>query len=327
MEFSHVGSRCAVETCRLQGKRPAKSVSCNGGITLETSDLPFLRTHHSRGSLSPSIYNNSHAWSPRLPADFLPFECSCGKNFCLDHRKPSAHSCSRKGHFDSRVFKCPICTEIVRCEPGVEINEQFSRHSMTSCDPRRREINKERKRKKNRDRCNKKGCKVKLNAVNRIRCATCKWDFCVAHRACSSHDCGRLGHVKKKVSSRLSSRSSSPSFTRPRPQNGSQTIIPNTRKNASERCPQCGMMFFSVDLLVAHVVAFHESSGCPPAVAKSSTSSTTEPCPICGRSFTNAVALLGHVQQDHHPRGAPETTTLSSQVPRQRRGGGSCILS
>jgi len=41
MEFSHVGSRCAVETCRLQGKRPAKSVSCNGGITLETSDLPF----------------------------------------------------------------------------------------------------------------------------------------------------------------------------------------------------------------------------------------------------------------------------------------------
>lgn len=148
---------------------------------------------------------------------------------------------------------------------------------MTECDPKRRDRERIRKKKRRRDVCSRKDCKTRLNSVNRMKCAQCGRDFCVKHRLPSNHECRR--------------RSSAASVTR--------RATTNRTERATERgevCPQCSARFATVDLLVAHVVAIHEKEE-----SSSSTVCGSEICPVRSlRVHSFALVSSSHSASTRH---------------------------
>ena len=157
--------------------------------------------------------------------------------FCLNHRATNKHRCPKADFDDNKVFKCPICLMLIRVVPDEDINMTWARHSSNDCDPRRRDIERKKRLKKKKDRCNK--CRAKLNTVTRMHCERCGLDFCVKHRLPSNHECGEIKKKKKSV--------------------GDHNRIPKVScKEVVETCPQCGAQFPSVESLMIHFHHAHD---------------------------------------------------------------------
>lgn len=100
-----------------------------------------------------------------------------------------------------------------------------------------------------------------------------------------------------------------------RPEPLSREAIAMTR--GSEVCPTCSARFGTVEELVSHVTAYHESTPAEVAGTASGTGSAgagREVCPQCGERFGDAIQLVGHVEAVHR----------RAQVEEERR---SCCVS
>lgn len=70
------------------------------------------------------------------------------------------------------------------------------------------------------------------------------------------------------------------------------TQVRNLLVQASERCPQCGAAFSSVQQLIQHVDVVH-------CQGKPYHGGSQDTCPHCGKLFPDAVALVQHVERSH----------------------------
>eukprot|EP00729_Bicosta_minor_P017279 gene17279-11665_t len=115
--------------------------------------------------------------------DFLPIKCyECDKSFCDEHSAYDAHECPNKYKVVRTAMHCPLCKVIIAPKPGEDPNMVMSRHIDSGC------VNPDAgKSSAYKFACSKKKCKKK--GLVQMLCATCKLNFCTAHRYESSHDC------------------------------------------------------------------------------------------------------------------------------------------
>lgn len=71
------------------------------------------------------------------------------------------------------------------------------------------------------------------------------------------------------------------------------TATRQPKSDTRELCPQCGVQFPNVSLLIQHVEAAHNTS--KPAVSQD----IVDLCPKCGRGFRDPISLVNHVERDH----------------------------
>lgn len=264
--------------------------------------------------------------------DFLPFTCNgCKKVFCLEHFKPTKHSCPENDVNDAKVFTCPLCTKTIRVLHGENINLTWETHAATDCDPSYRAKKKNRKKK---NRCAKKGCKTSLNLTNTMTCPLCRGKFCLKHRHKDDHICinktttlrnaaqlrRNLGPEQKsqntqsqQLKSSVQSTSSLAAASRRQLGNrsksevirGPQIVSKQTNnknnfistKRAREACPHCKKRFVTVEELVIHVEKQHNAE----IVNQTQPIETTdiEPCPMCGLVFPTTDELTSHFTKMH----------------------------
>ncbi|KAK3243447.1 hypothetical protein CYMTET_46896 [Cymbomonas tetramitiformis] len=271
--------------------------------------------------------------------DFLPFQCDCCHNvYCLEHRKYSAHSCSKSGNKDCQVLVCPLCAKAVKLVPGEDPNITFENHTRTGCD----QTNYRRVTEK--PRCPVQGCKEKLTFSNCHTCKDCRVKVCLKHRFPTDHTCAKLTPPAKSqfldsftrrqgVGTTASSSSGTstastatahrqaaaasqgtvprrPSAPQPRVQYPAHepTYNPVHPPSANSRarplgtegevCPHCSATFDDVVALISHVESYHPSTS---GHQQRSTpqSGAREVCPQCGLSFQDITALISHVEQRH----------------------------
>lgn len=141
--------------------------------------------------------------------DFLPFSCdSCGQHFCLEHRTYESHNCEAgcKKQLGRVSMTCPLCNEFVVAKPNQSNDEAMAMHVQQLCvkGDARKEVKRRRKAERKKNRCQKKGCKVKLHGYDSFDCSSCGRHFCVSHRMKADHNC-------KKYTRRLHANAHAPS--------------------------------------------------------------------------------------------------------------------
>ena len=126
--------------------------------------------------------------------DFLPFSCDCcGQNFCLEHRTYESHQCASgcKKQLGRVAMTCPLCNEIVAAKPNQSNDEAMALHVQHGCvkGDQGKEVQLGRKAKRKKNRCEHKGCKIKLHGYDSFDCSSCGRHFCVSHRMKIDHKC------------------------------------------------------------------------------------------------------------------------------------------
>lgn len=117
--------------------------------------------------------------------DFLPFRCDrCGKSFCLEHFRYSAHQCPNAVGLDNHVLVCPLCRRSVPLQADEDPNRRWDLHVSTDCPyPNGRPSEKRQAR------CPVSGCKELLTASSSLVCQRCKKRVCLKHRYEDAHEC------------------------------------------------------------------------------------------------------------------------------------------
>ena len=90
----------------------------------------------------------------------MPFECKyCLKKFCLDHRAPADHNCTKNNDGIKSAITCPLCLKTVKFEKyGLSNDEILSIHEATECD----QSNYEKKAQEKKKKCAVPKCSSKL---------------------------------------------------------------------------------------------------------------------------------------------------------------------
>lgn len=261
--------------------------------------------------------------------DFLPFNCdACGHVYCLDHRTYEAHSCSKAAGKESTTLVCPLCAKAVRLIPGEDPNAAFEAHTSKDCDPSNY-AKVHRKLKCPVSGCKEKltsintysckscstvvclkhrfpsdhSCEVRKAAQQKPLASSFRNLLGIGSKAPPAAQTARKNtswqtpaNAPARAGASTATRSAAEAAER-RTQSSSQastasTGAPQTATSqpATERCPQCGRSFRTLQELLFHIEAFHPDGG---------VSSGVEQCPHCNQSFANAVTLVEHVERNH----------------------------
>ena len=86
---------------------------------------------------------------------------------------------------------CPLCNEIVAAKPNQSNDEAMALHVQHGCvkGDQGKEVQLGRKAKRKKNRCEHKGCKIKLHGYDSFDCSSCGRHFCVSHRMKIDHKC------------------------------------------------------------------------------------------------------------------------------------------
>ncbi|MCO5576391.1 hypothetical protein L7F22_030201 [Adiantum nelumboides] len=262
--------------------------------------------------------------------DFLPFTCDvCHQVFCLEHRSYSKHQCANATDKDVTVLVCPLCAKAVRLVPNEDPNLTWDQHVRTNCDPN----NYAKVQKKPRcpvrgckeflittNKMVCKDCKQEVCLKHRFgpdhNCpgrpkasrekpwyssplvesfrqgvsvgggknpslgdARTRWSSTL--RASAEAGMSKLSNLTSNVMSAVGGASNDGQSGR------------EAKSTSREVCPQCGVEFSCVSLLIQHVESTHSKS------KPTTLQDIVDYCPKCGRGFLDPISLVNHVERDH----------------------------
>ncbi|CAL5219611.1 g1481 [Coccomyxa viridis] len=230
---------------------------------------------------------------------------------------------------DSTTLVCPLCAKAVKLIPGQDPNAAFEAHTSKDCDPSNY-ARVHRKLKCPVPGCKEKLTSINTYSCRSCSTDVCLKHRFPSDHACDARKVSQqqpptsimrslLGMGSAKAAPAAETARKSASQQKPaavparasastaaraaaeaaerRRQSSSQPLTALTgaqqaaaSQPASERCPQCGNSFRTLQELLFHVEAYH-----PDGTA----SSGVEQCPHCGQSFANAVTLVEHVERNH----------------------------
>ncbi|EFA82448.1 hypothetical protein PPL_04873 [Heterostelium album PN500] len=101
------------------------------------------------------------------------------KNFCVEHKDPKLHECTKYVYKERRVHPCPECNELLVVGKDDDVDTVIVRHLDRDCG-----------KKSNKPKsypCTLKGCKAKEFVA--VICDQCKENYCFKHRFPTSHKC------------------------------------------------------------------------------------------------------------------------------------------
>ncbi|BDA42411.1 Zinc finger AN1 and C2H2 domain-containing stress-stress-associated protein [Coccomyxa sp. Obi] len=260
---------------------------------------------------------------------------ACEKVFCLAHRKYSAHSCKKAGEKETQTIICPLCAKAIKLLPDQDANAAFERHSQEACDPMNyAKVHKkarcpvpnckEKLGSVNTYSCKTCGTSVCLrhrfpgdhDCTGRSAARKGAQQMPIADKmrnlfglgSSGPSDSHRSQASRQPTPVQKSSKASQPAPARPAASAATRAAAEAAERRrlqprgaqssgsaASERCPQCGETFRTLQELLFHADAFHSASG-------HHTAGGMEQCPQCGQYFADAVALVEHVEQQHRSK-------------------------
>mmetsp|Transcript_27682 Transcript_27682/g.38485 ORF Transcript_27682/g.38485 Transcript_27682/m.38485 type:complete len:190 (-) Transcript_27682:136-705(-) len=160
--------------------------------------------------------------------DFLPFRCShCSSSFCLEHRKPEDHSCSK--YTPPRPPVVTICKD---CNRSITANGDDSMSSLLEKHYKAGECKKFKVTKPFRCTYLKPSGKVcRKREFDENICKHCSKNYCIKHRHAEEHECSKLEKKKigRTVSARKSPGPSSSCSSQARRGRGSGTNVAHSR--------------------------------------------------------------------------------------------------
>lgn len=114
--------------------------------------------------------------------DFLPSRCDCCfATFCGTCASYDAHDCTGKHKKNRTVPVCPLCQEVVPCQPGEDPNKKMEAHIAAGCaKPVQTAVFTHR--------CSYGKCKKK--EMVQCICKGCGLNHCIKHRQPDTHRCG-----------------------------------------------------------------------------------------------------------------------------------------
>ncbi|KAG4103228.1 hypothetical protein H8356DRAFT_1647490 [Neocallimastix lanati (nom. inval.)] len=125
--------------------------------------------------------------------DFLPFQCSaCHFVYCLDHRLPTSHNCTKWSSIDKYLPVCNICQNILKVDEEHQL-EIYKKHLESKCQlyvaqPVNTKI-----------KCDFENCGVE--ELLATFCRKCHKNYCLKHRHPIDHKCTQV--EKEKIEADL----------------------------------------------------------------------------------------------------------------------------
>jgi len=123
--------------------------------------------------------------------DFLPFQCSaCHFVYCLDHRLPTSHNCTKWSSIDKYLPVCNICQNILEVDENNQL-EIYKKHLESKCklhvaQPVNTKI-----------KCDFENCGVE--ELLATFCKRCHRNYCLKHRHPIDHKCIQVKKEKNEA--------------------------------------------------------------------------------------------------------------------------------
>lgn len=139
--------------------------------------------------------------------DYLPMKCdACSGLYCKDHLLYDDHACAGKYKKDVQVPVCPLCSAPVAVARGALPDLAVSSHIDQGCPEKK-------KQKVFTNRCQRvaHGKQCKKHELVACVCASCKSNFCLAHRHPADHECPGPGQRAGKAAGAADQRAKSSS--------------------------------------------------------------------------------------------------------------------